>query len=567
MTMRGGAPETPHEPRTATAGKKMIAVLPFQNLGNAGDEYFADGITEEITSRLASVRSIGVISRTSAMQYKGTAKSLQEIGAELGVDYILEGTVRWSRSGDADRVRITPQLITVADDTHLWSNRYDHTLDDIFAVQSEIAQNIIRELGVSLLEGEHEQIDERPTDNMQAYQSYLRGVDLWRNTQYNKDELLRMIEIFDEAVRLDPEFVAALEHLARVHSAMAHFGFDRSEQRMALAKGYAQRCIEVDPDSYASYQAMGTYYYWCRKDYEQALEALDRAAELRPSNPDIITTRAYVRRRMGQFREAIADLEESLRLDPRDMNTTQETGDTYMCLRDFDTARHYFRRAIALAPNNPLPYFYLVTLGFAEGDLDAGREAARQMPDDGVLAPETQMWVEYMERDIDGVVALVPRGARAAIVAPTVYTPYEAVAARLHWGLGNHAAARAGFESVRTHLLEEVERHPRDARLYAELCVVEAGLGNRDASTAAREKCLAVAEPDVYGDPAYHEKFIGASIILGDTDDALDLLDAVLSRPSENLHPGFWKLEPLCDPLRDNPRFQQIIAKHENEKF
>jgi hypothetical protein len=148
-----------------------------------------------------------------------------------------------------------------------------------------------------------------------------------------------------------------------------------------------------------------------------------------------------------------------------------------------------------------------------------------------------------------------------------VYTPFRALEARLQWVAGNEDAANAGFEWTRDHLREALTERPRDARLYAELCAVEAGLGNREASDAARERCLEVADPDVYGDPAYYMKFFTASVLLGDNDNAFEQLDALLSRPSENYHPGFFKIEPVCDPLRDDPRFQAIIARHEGETF
>jgi serine/threonine protein kinase/tetratricopeptide (TPR) repeat protein len=580
--LRGGGPETAKEPvaessrtmatsdspaESTESGKTMIAVLPFQNLGEAGDEYFADGMTEEITSRLATVRDLGVISRTSAMQYKDSKKSLREIGEELGVDYVLEGTVRWSKSGGADRVRITPQLITVSDDTHLWSDRYDRTLEDIFEVQSEIAQSIVRELDVSLVEGEQEDIEERPTDNMQAYQFYLRGVDMWAASEFERDQLEATIEVFNDAVRLDPEFAAALRHLAVAHSAMAHWGYDRSEERMALAKGYAERALEVDPESFNGHLALGTYYYWCRKDYESALRELDRAEELRPNQHKVIEMRAYVKRRMGLYRETIADLERVQQLDPRDNLIVLEAGDTYMVLREFDMAERCFRRALELAPSNVLGYWYPVILELARGDLDATHRNLGSMPagDDQTL--RTLAWVAFFDRDVGAVRDYASRCKEPTLSAPTFYTPPEGLVARLYHVLGKPAEARAEFEKARDHLRADLAERPRDARIYAELCVVEAGLGNRAASNDARKRCIAVAEPDVYGSPAYDAKFFEAAALLGDTDDALDRLDALLSKPSEFYHPGWFRILPTCDPLRDDPRFEQILAKHENETF
>jgi tetratricopeptide (TPR) repeat protein len=270
---------------------------------------------------------------------------------------------------------------------------------------------------------------------------------------------------------------------------------------------------------------------------------------------------------MGRFRDAIADLQKSAELDPLDTNTIQELGDTYMCLREWDEAERYIRRAVELAPNSALQSYYLLMLAYAGGDLDQARKVLSTMPPDDVLLPEANLLNAYMTRDLDRVVEWTSKMTRPAVVFPTAYRPREDYAARLNWLMGNGEAARAGFARCRNHLIELLEQRPREARLYAALCAAEAGLGNREASEQAREKCMEVAEPDLYGDHQYYYKFFEAAVLLGDTDDALNRLEEILSRPAEMLHPGYMKIDPMCDPLRDHPRFDEIIGKHENEKF
>jgi len=201
-----------------------IVVLPFENLGSPDDEYFAEGITEEITSRLAAVSGLQVISRTSAMYYKGRQVPLRQIGDELDVAYVLEGTIRWDRSGEGyGRVRITPQLIKVVDDSHLWSERYDRVLEDIFTVQSDIAEQVISQLQATILEPERRAIEARPTENMDAYQAYLSGLSL-ATAGWEPEAFRAAVAMFERAVALDPEFALAYVMLSETHSDVYHFG-------------------------------------------------------------------------------------------------------------------------------------------------------------------------------------------------------------------------------------------------------------------------------------------------------------------------------------------------------
>ena len=264
-------------PATATRSpeRTMLAVLPFENLGSADDEYFADGLTEEITSRLAVMSGLGVISRTSAMQYKENRPPLKQIGKELGVDYVLEGTVRWERPGEGpSRIRVTPQLIRVADDTHLWASRYDRQLEEIFAVQSSIAEEVARELNVTLLEPERQAAEERPTENMEAYQAYLRGMDLWLQPGWDTQRFELSAQMLERAVELDPEFVLPWAQLVSIHGILYAY-YDQTDERRAKSKEALDHALALDPDHPEVRLEEGYYHYYVLSDYQSALEKFE----------------------------------------------------------------------------------------------------------------------------------------------------------------------------------------------------------------------------------------------------------------------------------------------------
>jgi serine/threonine protein kinase len=214
-------------------GPVKLAVLPFVNLGESEDEYFADGITDEITSRLAIIAGLAVISRTSSRKYKDTDKGLREIGQELGVDYILEGTIRWDKRGEHEKVRITPQLINVSNDFHLWAENYEREIAEIFEVQADIASQIAEALDITLLASERQALEAKPTENLEAYQAYLRGVDYVNRPDFTKENFQLGIQMFERAVELDPEFALSYAALSTAHSGMHQFGYDRSEERLS----------------------------------------------------------------------------------------------------------------------------------------------------------------------------------------------------------------------------------------------------------------------------------------------------------------------------------------------
>jgi len=298
--------------------RKMIAVLPLENLGPAEDEYFADGLTEEITSRLAGLRGLGVISRTSTLRYKSERPALQQIGRELGVEYVLEGTVRWEHRDDGtSRVLVTPQLIRVADDTHLWTDRYTRDLAEIFAVQADIASEVARELDVTLLERERTTLAAHPTENLEAYQAYLRGLQALKNPNSREADFLAAETEFERAIVLDPGFTMAHVRLGEAHCELVFWAYDRSEARVGKAAAALERAAALEPDLPEVHRGLGSYYYMVHKDLDRALTEFAIAGEGLPNDPELLESTAYIMRRQGRFTEAIAELNRAAGLDPR----------------------------------------------------------------------------------------------------------------------------------------------------------------------------------------------------------------------------------------------------------
>ncbi len=290
-----------------------LAVLPFKNLGSPDDEYFSDGISDEIRGRLAKVRKLGVISRSSAFQYKNTDKTNRQIGSELGVDYLIDGTIRWDkRGGGAGRVRITPELIRISDDISIWSQPYDRQLEDIFEVQSDIAAQVLKQLQITLLEPERRVIEVKPTENSDAYHAYLRGLVYMAQPDYSEELYRLAIQMFERAVSLDPSFALAYVHLSVSHSAMHHHGYDPTEDRAAKAKSAVDRAFELQPGLPEAFVALGWYHYWCHRDYTRALEAFHVAQKDLPNDSRIVEGIGYIRRRQGKLEEATRYLKRAL---------------------------------------------------------------------------------------------------------------------------------------------------------------------------------------------------------------------------------------------------------------
>ncbi len=358
----------------------MIAVLPFENLGSPEDEYFADGMTEEVTSRLAGIQGLRVISRKSAMLYKSSSKTLSEIGEELGVSYILESSVRWDKSGDKARIRITPQLIRVSDDTHVWADNYDREMMQVFAVQQDIATQIVAQLGVTLLESNRNTLAARPTDNTKAYDYYLKGLNELRK-EFQGNMKLAAANL-DSAVMTDSLFAVAYAARSRAYSGLAWQDPKGSNANIAL-KSF-EKALQLQPNLAEGHLAAGVYYNFIEEDYDKSLVAFNQAASELRSDAELLSNIAMVQWRKGMISEPNDNFTKASELDPLNSAVHSRRSGFFMHMRMFAESEESINRAIALDPENVQFYMSKITLYLiGYGDWNRSRntiqEALRQV--------------------------------------------------------------------------------------------------------------------------------------------------------------------------------------------
>jgi serine/threonine-protein kinase len=364
----------PRSDSSASADKRLV-VLPFENMGTAEDEYFADGITEEITSRLSSLRGLGVIARTSAGQYRKTQKSVREISEELNVSYLLGGSVRWAKQADGTtRIRVTPQLIRASDGLQVWAERYDAVLAEVFQIQSEIAVSVANALDLNLVHAERVALERRPTEHVEAYQSYLRANEYMNRNPLEEDRRIAQ-GLYERAVELDPRFAIAHAALSKVHASMFWFNYDRTPERMRLAKAAADRALDILPGLPEGHIALGWYHSWGRRDYVRALGEFALAAQSQPNSAELHYALGTVYRRLGRFSETVEEIRTAVDLDPRVPARRFHLGITYTVLRRFEQAQVAFDRIVSAFPDDPVGYIGLAHVALAvRGDLERARK-------------------------------------------------------------------------------------------------------------------------------------------------------------------------------------------------
>jgi TolB-like protein len=547
-------------------GKKLV-VLPFQNLGAPDDQYFADGITEEITERLASLNGIGVISRTSAIQYRNTTKSLRQIGSELGVQYVLEGTIRWEHApGGPSLVRVTPQLIRVSDDTHLWASTYDDSLTHVFQVQSEIAGRVAQALNTALLDSAGGAEHAKPTSNLQAYDYFLRATSLLERS-INGDDYLHAAEMYQRAIALDTNFALAWARLSRAHTGAYWFYGDRTDQRLAKAKGAVDRALALQPDLAEGHVALGYYDYWGSLDYTRALEEFGIARRREPNNTALLAGIAFVERRQGRYEDAAAVLQRAVELDPRNGNDVQSLSETYTLLRRYDDAARLSDQAIAVGPDLAYPYVLRATIAIlASGDSVKARQVMRDASSaigPGRLAAAiANQYADYGSAiyflDADAAAALDRLSLAGDI---TDSSSFYLCKADLFKFRHRAEAARAYADSARLMLDARVRGRADDPQFHQQLGHVYAALARKaDAIREARRATeLLPVSKDALGGVNMIESLAEVYATVGDQDAAIERLQYLLSVPS-NVSVHALRGDPVFAPLRSNPRFQKLVS-------
>jgi TolB-like protein len=532
----------------------MIAVLPFENLGPPEEEYFADGMTEEITSRLAMVGGLGVISRTSSMQYKENRPPLKQIGDELGVDYVLEGTVRWAKSPEGPgRVRITPQLIRVIDDRHLWADNIERELEDIFAVQAEIAEQVISQLGVTLLASEKTAIEDRPTESIPAYEAYLRGLEAFDSFEHK--EAARLFEL---AVEEDPGFVKTQAQLVVTYARLHAWG-DYSEDWSVLSAAALETVQALAPEDLDVQLATAVYDYYIREDFSGALAIVDQLAEKHANNTELLKYSGYLSRRLGRWEDSNSGFERALRLDPRDPSTLLSLGRNLQDLQRYEEAEALYDQCIAVAPDRSNCFRAKAwNRLYWTGDTAAARRIAEEGPEhfwnDFLLAQQ-----DYLDRDYGAASERLEKLGQSE----TGEWFGQRIRVSIPYAFGDVERAQEAARELMPTFEQLIKEQPKDFIDMSVLAMLYAVLGNKELALATGERAGEIGQHDLYQLPFTWFMMAETCLIVGEHQRAIDLVDQVLATPGWDRPSHHWyRLDPLWDPLRGDPRFQALLDEH-----
>jgi serine/threonine protein kinase/Flp pilus assembly protein TadD len=534
-----------------------IAVLPFDNLGNEEDEFFSDGITDALITNLAKIKDLNVISRTSSIQYKDRTQPLPEIGAALRADYILEGVSFWDTSGDMDRVRISSKLIKARDDINIWAKDYNRTAENIILLQSEIAKDVAFQVDSTIQGLDRQNLDTGTSDNLHAYYNYLRGRDYF-NRSWDEEDVKTAIGFYNEAVDKDPEYAVAYSALSIGHSTMYREFYDRSEDRLNLARQAASRALDIIPGLPEGHYALGMYFYSVMK-YDSAMTEFNIVRRSQPGNSDIYTAIAGVQRKQGDFHNAVNNYIRAFELDPLSYLKAFDIGLTYGLSRNFTEAEVYLDKAVSLAPDWPLPYIYKAWLAiFENGDRKKASSIITGAKDKTDL--ENSEYQEYywwlsriIDKDFSVTLDRIKPGSDTA-----AYYLYKTQIYRL---MDKTELQQIYGDSARIMLEQKLKARPGEARFHSQLGLAYANLGFKDRAVAEGMMGVNLAPSSR---EAFYAQFLVTNlaeiyVILGQYDSAVEQLEMLLTMPGFASVP-YLRIDPIWNPLHDNPGFMELIG-------
>jgi serine/threonine protein kinase/Tfp pilus assembly protein PilF len=556
--------------RSFSPVERSIAVLPFENLSNDKDNaYFAEGIQDEILTRLSKIADLTVISRTSTQHYKSAPENLREIAKQLGVAHIVEGSVQKS----ADAVRVNVQLIKAANDSHLWSDTFDRKLTDVFSVESEVAKAIADQLQAKLTGQEQEVIAAKPTDNPQAYDAYLRGLAYTLKTGFAPANSLGAQKYLKEAVHLDPKFALGWALLSYVDSSgyltqsLQPTGALREEARNA-----AETALALQPNFGEVVFAKGFYYYACLKDYDTAVTYLEQAQRFLPNNSRVPQALAYIERRRGNWEKSDAHFREAEKLDPRDVNLLSQHARSYICLRRFPEALTKLEQILNITPDDIDTLVLKARIAQAEGDLPRASAllAPLRLGADYANDLETQVYQAILESRPASVIAQL----KEILAKPDQALGYYNGELRfwLGWAqevAGDRAGARESWSQARSELEPFLKEQPENFVLLGDLALTNMGLGDNAAALTLAERAIAMfpTDKDALTGPRPLDILARVTARIGQSDRSISMLEKLLSMPYEAplaanppITPALLRLDPMFDSLRNNPRFQKLVA-------
>jgi TolB-like protein/Flp pilus assembly protein TadD len=544
---------------------KSIAVLPFQNLSDEKENaYFADGIQDDILTNLSKIGDLKVISRMSVMSYRGDGvRNAREIGRALGVGSLLEGSVR--RVGN--RVRVSVQLINADNDEHIWAEDYDRDLTDVFAIQTDLAQKIASALQAKLSPNEKARLDRQPTKDSDAYLLYVQAHDYANRPDRFRDTSLKAEELFEQAIKLDPNFALAFAGLSEVDSWMYHT-YEPTSARREKARLNANESLRLQPDLPEGHLALGFSYYYGDRDYKRALTEFEIAKRDLPNEAQAYSAIAAIQRRQGKWVESTANFEKAASLDPKNANVLFNLGLNYMAQRDFETADKIFDRAIVADPQSfasrgmksALAITWKGDVAFAENQLSL---VPPEFDPDG-LVTSARVWILMLQRKFADALQVAQQFRGETLNYPeTGPCPKAFLEGRLYLYQGDKIKAQAAFERARPVAEQLVREAPGDPGRHVQLGAVLAGLGlKEDAIDEGRKAVELVPESqDAFDGPQATAALAEIYAWTGESDEALRLIDHLLEVPNGLTVPTL-KLDPAWDPLRKDARFQALIDKY-----
>jgi TolB-like protein/Tfp pilus assembly protein PilF len=554
--------------------RKSIAVLPFQNLSSdPANAYFAEGIQEEVLTRLTKIGDLKVISRTSTQAYQSEPSNLAEIAKQLGVANILEGSVQKG----ADQVRVNVRLVSAQTGSSLWAETYDRKLNDIFSVESGIAKGIAESLQAKLTGNEEQALTVEPTNNVEAYVAYLRGLVFEARSNYSSDGVFKAIDFYDLAVRLDPNFALAWARLSGLHALLYSNRRDTTAARRDAAKGALENARKLQPNAAETLLFTGYYQYWVLHDYGLAKTTFARVSKMLPSNSEVLYALGAIARSEGHWDESIGYWERGLALNPRNTALLTEVAFTYAALRQFPQAEKLYDRALDILPNELSLMALKASIHQAEGNLQEAAKSLVQInaqTNSNVAVrikltqlrfernPEAFQWVQARQAQLD-FSAGIEKGSKQVGIALAQHVA------------GNTASARATAEQAR-HTLEPLKNdQPNNAFVAAALSVAYAVLEEKGSALneAQRAIMLLPSSKDRLSGPAFQENLALVEMIIGENARAIATLTQLLQTPYGGwlysptpVTPALLRLDPIWDPLRADPAFQKLCKQSSSGK-
>jgi TolB-like protein/DNA-binding winged helix-turn-helix (wHTH) protein/Flp pilus assembly protein TadD len=557
----------------ARIAEKSIAVLPFENRSDEKENaYFADGIADEILTRLSNIADLRVISRTSTRQYQSKPANLREIAKQLGVANILEGSVQKV----ADQVRVNVQLINVQSDSHLWAETYDRKLTDIFGIESEIAKGIAESLQAKLTGHEEQALAVRPTNNPEAYDAYLRGLSFDARFHFSigdADPGMKAVGSYEQAVQLDPEFALAWARLSRAHAVLYFRGFDTTDARRDAAKKALENAQKLQPNSAETQLALGYYQFRVLRDYGLAKTTFKELSKMLPGRTEVPYALGLVTQREGDWDESVAHFEQALTLDPRNAEILIDAARNYAMLRQFPAALKLYDRALDIIPNDPYLTETKARIYQAQGNL---KEAAKMLVGVNAQTPSANALVTKitqlrLERNYTEAVRLLQaRQAQFQFTSEIEKTMNQLLLAWLQRDAGDAASAKAGAQQA-LNTLEPFYKDQQDNSALAEnLALLYAVLGNKESALKLSERVIMLtpsAKDHTYG-PNGEENLALIQMMVGENSNAISHLTHLLQTSYNSwlygppaITPALLRLDPVWDPLRTDPAFQKLCEE------